>query len=112
MSDIHHYDGNGCVYPFCRQGCFVGGRDEHIRSELDQFGNETGVSIELSLREATINDHVLAFDKSALLQAFEEGSTSRLRRDGRIIRQKADTIDFPRLPCARGEWPRRCAAEK
>ena len=63
--------------------------------------------IEPCLGKSALDDDVLAFDKPALAQSIQEGLARQLRRDGRVIRQKANPIDFPGLLCPRRERPRR-----
>src|SRR5262249_1921829 len=70
-----------------------------------QLGYEIGVSIEPSFGKATLDDDVLAFDKSALTQSIEEGLADGLGRDGRIVRQETDAIDFAGLGRRCGERP-------
>src|SRR5262249_54767349 len=71
-----------------------------------------GRPITSPFRESPVGQDVLAFNKPVLAQAIEERVAGRLRRDSRVVREKADAIDFPRLlrpcrkrPCRRATEP-------
>jgi hypothetical protein len=60
-----------------------------LRRERSKPGKSIALlSIGVSLGKPALDDDVLALDKPALAQSIEEGLASRLRRDGRIIRQE------------------------
>src|SRR5262249_45593475 len=61
-----------------------------------------------------LDDGIPTFDESPFAQSIDESLPRGLHRDGRIIRQKADAIDFPRLLCSRRERPcgRRAAEQR
>src|SRR5262249_14054436 len=75
----------------------VGRCDDGIHPQLHQFGHEIGISIEPALGKSALDNDVVALYKPALAQSIEESLARRLRRDGRIIREKADAIDLAGL---------------
>ena len=57
--------------------------------------------IEASFRKPALDDDVPTLYESALAQSIEESLSRGLHRDGRIIRQKSDAINFASLLRAR-----------
>ena len=55
-------------------------------------------------RLPALDNDVPTLYEAALAQSIEESLSRGLHRDGRIIRQKADAIDFASLLRARCEW--------
>src|SRR5262245_29737579 len=110
VSDIHHHNGNPGRGMFRGSRRLIRRRHDDVHLQAYQLGHEIGVSIEPSLGKTTLDDDVLAFDKSALTQSIEESLTGGLRRDRRIIRQETDAIDFASLLRTRRARPSRSRA--
>ena len=86
-----------------------------LHLQVDQLGRELGQSIVAALREAILNDNVLALDVAALAQPQEKALDHKCPALTRANRQKADSGCFPGLLTARqkaGEGQGQSALQK
>ena len=100
-----------------RRGCSLGRKsrsgvpDDYGRPPANQIGYQRRQSITLVLGPAIFDRDVLAVDEIRLLQALEERRHEARRVNGRGATEKPDHGHCVLLR-ARGEWPRRRAAEQ
>ena len=85
-------------------------RDDDVHTKLDQLPGQPGKSIALALGESPLDDKILAFGVTQLLEGRRQqhGDAAPVGR-GRLhdLRQYPDSVHFLRLlgPSGGGEWP-------
>ena len=71
------------------------GRQDELHLQSDQFGRERGQPIVAVLREAVLDDDVLALDVAVLAQSLEKALDQERPALARADAQKADPVDLP-----------------
>jgi hypothetical protein len=91
-------------------------RDDQVWGDADEVYGKLGKAVKLGLSPPEFDDDVLALDIAEFAKTLPELLQSRLRRDGRTAREKADPIDLPRRLRLdgerRGEEAERCTGDE
>src|SRR5439155_15099435 len=91
-------DGDRAGGLFGRKARWRTGRNDELHLQVDQLGGELGKPIVAVVREAVLDDDVLALDAPVVAQPLEKSIDQERPAVARATGQKTDPVDF------RGWW--------
>src|SRR5262245_653104 len=107
----HNWGRRGCL--LCSEHTGVGRRNNDVHLKPNQIRRQCRHAIQLTLRKAGFDSHVLAFDVTRFLQAFAERCTKTWHNHSGCPGAEEPDHRHLGLLCTCAEWARdRCAAEK